>query len=80
LVGSIYGRSSVNIAHFDPICLQTWPPQAIVVSDWSISKKSSLLKPLGQMNQALIGSMYIMSNQKQDLPVAAMFVNESELN
>jgi hypothetical protein len=23
---------------------QTWPPQAILVSDWLISKKSSLLK------------------------------------
>jgi hypothetical protein len=25
-VGSIYGRSSVKIAHFVPIRLQTWPP------------------------------------------------------
>jgi hypothetical protein len=39
LVGSIYGRFSINIAHFIPICLQTWPPQAILVSDWLISKK-----------------------------------------
>jgi hypothetical protein len=31
LVGSIYGRSSINIAHFIPIRLQTWPPQAILV-------------------------------------------------
>jgi hypothetical protein len=37
-------------AHFVPIRLQTWPPQAILVSDWLISKKSSLLKPLAQMN------------------------------
>jgi hypothetical protein len=28
---------------------QTWPPQAILVSDWLIFKKSSLLKPLGQI-------------------------------
>ena len=40
LVGSIYGRSSISIAHFVPICYQTWPPQTILVSDWLISKKS----------------------------------------
>jgi hypothetical protein len=39
LVGSIYGRPSINIAHFIPIRLQTWPPQAILVSHWLISKK-----------------------------------------
>ena len=39
LVGSIPGRSSIDIAHFVPIRLQTWPPQAILVSDWLISKK-----------------------------------------
>jgi hypothetical protein len=39
LVGSIYGRSSIKIAHFVPIHWQTWPPQAILVSDWLISKK-----------------------------------------
>jgi hypothetical protein len=33
LVGSIYGRSSVKIAHFVPIRQQTWPPQATLVSD-----------------------------------------------
>jgi hypothetical protein len=49
LVGSIYGRFSIKNAHFVPIHLQTWPPQAILVSDWSISKKSSTLKQLGQM-------------------------------
>jgi hypothetical protein len=31
--------SSIMIAHFIPISEQTWPPQAILVSDWSISKK-----------------------------------------
>jgi hypothetical protein len=36
LVGSIYERSSIKIAHFIPIRLQTWPPQAILVSDWPI--------------------------------------------
>jgi hypothetical protein len=43
LVGSILGRSSINIVHFIPIRLQTWPPQAILVSDWLISKKKKLL-------------------------------------
>jgi hypothetical protein len=38
LVGRIYGRSSIKSAHFVPIHLQTWPPHAILVSDWSISK------------------------------------------
>ena len=39
VVGSIYGRSSTKIAHFVPIRSQEWPPQAILVSEWSISKK-----------------------------------------
>jgi hypothetical protein len=43
LVGSIYERSSIKIAHFVTIRLQTWLPQAILVSDWLISKKSSPL-------------------------------------
>jgi hypothetical protein len=34
-----------------------WPPQAILVSDWPISKKSSPLKLLGQMNQNLEGPL-----------------------
>ena len=38
LVGSIYRRSSMKIAHFVPIRLQTWPPQVILVSDWLILK------------------------------------------
>jgi hypothetical protein len=38
MVGSIYGRSSIKIAHFVLICWHTWPPQAILVSVWSISK------------------------------------------
>jgi hypothetical protein len=58
LVGSIYGRFSIKIAHFVPIREQTWMPQAILVSDWLISKKSSPLKPLGQMNRNLVGSIY----------------------
>jgi hypothetical protein len=47
-------------AHFNfvPIQLQTRLPQAIFVSNWSISKKSSPLKLLGQMNRNLVGSIY----------------------
>jgi hypothetical protein len=41
-----------------PIRKQTWPPQAILVSDWLISKQSSPLKPLGQVNRNLVGSIY----------------------
>jgi hypothetical protein len=58
LVGSLYGRSSIEIAHFVPMRKQTWPPQAILVPGWSISKKSSPLKPSSQMNQHLVGSTY----------------------
>jgi hypothetical protein len=47
----------MKIAHFVPILLQTWPPQAILVSDWLISKKSSPLKPLCQMNRNVVGSI-----------------------
>jgi hypothetical protein len=54
LVGSIYGRFSIKSAHFVLIREQTWPPQAILVSDWLISKKSSPLKLLGQMNRNLV--------------------------
>jgi hypothetical protein len=64
LGGSIYGRSSLKITHFVPIHLQTWPPQAILVSDWLISKKSSPLKLLGQMNRNLVGSSYGKSSIK----------------
>jgi hypothetical protein len=38
LVENTYGRSSIKIAHFVPMRLQTWPPQAILFSGWSISK------------------------------------------
>jgi hypothetical protein len=64
LVGSLYGRSSIKIAHIVPIRLQTWPPQAILVSDWSISRKSFPLKLLGQMSRNLVGSIYGMSSIK----------------
>jgi hypothetical protein len=49
----------MKIAHFVPIGWQTWPSHAILVSDWSISKKSSPLKLLSYMNQNLVGSIYM---------------------
>ena len=51
--------SSMKIAHFVPIDKQTWPPHAILVSDWSISKKSSPLKLPSHMNRNLVGSIYM---------------------
>jgi hypothetical protein len=38
LVVSICGRSSIKIGQFIPIRVQTWLPQAILVSDWPIKK------------------------------------------
>ena len=64
LVGSIYGRCSIKIAHFVLICLQTWPPQTILISDWLISKTSSPLKSLCQMNRNLVGSILGRSSMK----------------
>ena len=59
LVGSIYGMSSIKIAHFVRIRSQTWPSQAILVSEWLIAeKRSSPLKPSSQMNRNLVGSTY----------------------
>jgi hypothetical protein len=64
-----------------PICQQTWPPQAILVYDWLISKKSFPLKTIGQMNRNLVGSILGRCCIKiAELPVAAMFVNGSEVN
>jgi hypothetical protein len=45
ILANILGRSSIKIAHFVPIRKQIWPSQAILVSDWSISKKYCPLKP-----------------------------------
>ena len=63
MIGSIYGRFYIKSAHFVAIRWQTWPPQAILVSEWLISKKSSL-QPLGQTNWHLIGSIYGRSSIK----------------
>jgi hypothetical protein len=58
VVGSIYGRSSMGIAHSVLIRLQTWPSKAILVSYWLISKTAFPLKLLGQMIWNLEGSIY----------------------
>jgi hypothetical protein len=46
------------------IRLQAWPLQTILVTDWLISKKSSPLKLLSQMNRNLVGSIYGRSSIK----------------
>ena len=43
---------------FRPDSLKTWPPQAIIASDWLCSKKDDPLKPLSQMKRNLVGSIY----------------------
>jgi hypothetical protein len=40
------------------------PPQAILLSDWSIKKKSPPLKPLDQISRNMTGSIYGMSSMK----------------
>jgi hypothetical protein len=50
--------SPIKIAHFVPIHLQTWLPQAILVSDWLIFFNSSPLKTCDQVNRNLVGSIY----------------------
>jgi hypothetical protein len=85
MVGSILGRSIIKIPHLIPIRSQTWPPQAILVSDWLISKKSSPLKPLGQMDQHLVGSIlgrffikipHLVPIRLQTWPPQAIFVSD----
>jgi hypothetical protein len=50
IIGSILGRTSIKIAHLVATRKQTWPPQAILVSAWLISKKCSLLKLFDKIN------------------------------
>jgi hypothetical protein len=51
LVGSFYGMSSMKIAHFVAIRWQTWPPQAILVSDWPIFKNLLLWNRLAKWTE-----------------------------
>ena len=64
LAECIYIRFSIKFLHFVPFRQQIWPPRAILVSDWLMLKKSSLLKLLGQMEPNLAGSIYVRSSIK----------------
>jgi hypothetical protein len=57
LVGRIYGKSSVAIAHCVPIRSQIWPPQAILVSDWPIFKNLLLRNHLANVTK--LGRMHL---------------------
>jgi hypothetical protein len=48
LAVSIYVRSSIKFLHFVPFHQQIWPPRAVLVSDWLLFKKPSLV-PFGQV-------------------------------
>jgi hypothetical protein len=71
---------------FIPFGQQIWLPRAIVVSDWLMLNKSSSLKLLGQIKPNLAGSLHVISicltlaNQKQELLLAAIFVDQMEPN
>jgi hypothetical protein len=75
-----------KLCSFCPDPLKTWPPQAILISDWPIFLNFSPLKPLPTKFRFIWpsgfrGEDFIKSTtQKQELPVAAMFVNESGRN
>ena len=64
LAGSIYVRYSIKLLHMVPFGQQTWPPRAILFSDWLMLKKSSPLKLLGQIKLNLAGSIYARSSIK----------------
>jgi hypothetical protein len=64
LVGSIYGRSSLKSAHFVMIHYQTWPSTGNSCFWFTNFKKSPPLKPLGQINRNMTGSIYGMSSMK----------------
>jgi hypothetical protein len=64
LAGSIYVRSSIKLLQLVPLGQQTWPPRAILVSDWLMLKSSFPLKLLGQMEPNLAGSIYVRSSIK----------------
>ena len=69
--GSIYGRSSIKTAHYVLIHLQTWPPQAILVSDWSISKNLLLWNRFVKWTKIVLiasmeGPLYIYCSFRPD--------------
>jgi hypothetical protein len=58
LLRSIYGRSSIDIAHFVLIREQTWLPQAILFLDWSISKNLLLWNCFIKYASQLLNELY----------------------
>jgi hypothetical protein len=85
LVGNTYWRSSITIDNFVPIRKQTWPPQAYLFLIGQFLNKSSSLKPLGQINRYLVGSIYGRSSiqiahfiliRLQTLPSQAILVSD----
>ena len=90
LVARIYGRSSIKNAHFIPISQQTWLPQAFLFF-WLINffKNKQITKKIDvsyssfdSFDQAVSEENIFQksTNQKQELPVVAMFVNGSGQN
>jgi hypothetical protein len=67
-VGSIYGGSSIKIAHFILIRSQTWLSQTILVFT-----KFCLIWTSGFRGEDILET----TNQKQELPLVAMFINGS---
>jgi hypothetical protein len=57
-------RDIISNLYRGPSIDATYQLLAILVSDWLISKKSSPLKPLGQMNQNWVGSILGRSSIK----------------
>jgi hypothetical protein len=57
--------SSIKIAHFFPIRLQTWPPQAILFSDWPIFKmlKISTNRPI--INKNCLWQPYLLMDRDE---------------
>jgi hypothetical protein len=70
----------MKIAHFVPIGEQTWPPHAILVSDLSISNKSSPLKLLSHRNRNLVGSIYMYGRFCIKFPQSRMKDERHRLN
>jgi hypothetical protein len=58
------GEDFLEINQSETRIAQAWPPQTILVSDWLISKNSSPLKLLCQMNRNLVGSILGRSSIK----------------
>jgi hypothetical protein len=63
---NVVSKGVVKIVKTKFGCDGLWvdPPHAILVSDWSISKKSSPLKVLSHMNRNLVGSIYMYGRKK----------------